>query len=52
MDLEVTERVCRAGHILGIHLIDHVIIGDLRYTSLREHGYIQFSGLQDTEAPA
>lgn len=40
MDMEITRRICRAGHLLGIRLIDHLIIGDLRYTSLREYGCI------------
>lgn len=40
MDKEITERICRAGQILGIQLIDHLIIGDLCYTSLREYGCI------------
>lgn len=40
MDKEITERICKAGQILGIQLIDHLIIGDLRYTSLREYGCI------------
>jgi hypothetical protein len=28
------------GKLLGIHLIDHLVIGDLSYTSLREYGCI------------
>ena len=40
MDVEITERICKAGQILGIQLIDHLIIGDLRYTSMRECGCI------------
>ena len=40
MDLEVTERISRVGKLLGIHLIDHLVIGDLSYTSLREYGCI------------
>ena len=40
MDMEITERICKAGQILGIQLIDHLIIGDLSYTSLRECGCI------------
>ena len=40
MDLEVTERISRVGKLLGIHLIDHLVIGDLTYTSLREYGCI------------
>ena len=33
-DLEVT----RSGELLGIHLLDHIIIGDHRYISFREKG--------------
>ena len=39
-DKEITERICKAGQILGIQLIDHLIIGDLSFTSLRECGCI------------
>jgi DNA repair protein RadC len=35
-DLEVTRRLLRAGELLGIPLLDHVVIGDGRYVSLRE----------------
>lgn len=37
-DIEVTVQVVRAGELLGIHLIDHIIIGDNNYTSLNEQG--------------
>ncbi len=39
-DLAVTERIRKAGDLLGISLLDHIIIGDRRYTSLREKGYL------------
>lgn len=39
-DLAVTKRVFQAGEIMGIKLIDHIIIGDNKYTSLREKDYI------------
>lgn len=35
-DLEVTRRLVQAGRLLGIALLDHVIVGDGRYVSLRE----------------
>lgn len=35
-DIQITERICHAGELLGIRLLDHVIIGDCRYSSLRE----------------
>ncbi|MFT5284654.1 MAG: DNA repair protein RadC [Planctomycetota bacterium] len=35
-DLEVTRRLRRAGRLVGIPLLDHVVIGKGRYVSLRE----------------
>ena len=37
-DLDFTERVRRAGEILGIPLLDHIIIGDCRFLSFRQRG--------------
>jgi len=37
-DLALTHRLTAAGRILGIELIDHVIIGDARYFSMKEFG--------------
>lgn len=39
-DIEVTKRLVKAGELMGIHLIDHLIIGDGRYLSLQEKGYM------------
>ncbi len=39
-DLALTRSVKEAGEIIGIHLIDHVIIGDGTYVSLKEAGII------------
>ncbi|HWL11392.1 MAG TPA: DNA repair protein RadC, partial [Ureibacillus sp.] len=39
-DIEVTKRLQEAGYIIGIELIDHVIIGDHQYISLKEKGYM------------
>lgn len=38
-DIETTGQIRRAGELLGIRLADHIIIGDLCYTSFREMGY-------------
>ena len=35
-DLEVTRRLRRAGRLLGIPLLDHVVVGAGRYVSLRD----------------
>lgn len=37
-DLQVTERVKEAGEMIGIPLMDHIIIGDQCYISLKEQG--------------
>ncbi|MFV8828758.1 RadC family protein [Alkalihalobacterium sp. APHAB7] len=39
-DIEVTKRLGECGKILGIELLDHVIIGDRTYISLKEKGYL------------
>jgi len=36
-DIQLTRRLAKAGDVLGIELIDHVVIGDT-FTSLREEG--------------
>jgi DNA repair protein RadC len=38
-DIRVTKRLADAGKLIGITLMDHIIIGDNRYISLKEHGY-------------
>lgn len=40
LDLDITGRICRAGQLLGIRLIDHLIIGDHNWTSLRGYGCV------------
>ncbi|MCS7172204.1 MAG: DNA repair protein RadC [Armatimonadetes bacterium] len=37
-DIRLTERLREAGALLGIAVLDHLVIGDDRYTSLRERG--------------
>lgn len=39
-DIEVTTRLMEAGHIIGIELIDHIIIGDHQFISMKEKGYV------------
>ncbi len=45
-DISVTKRLVNAGMILGVDVLDHIVIGDKRYISMRERGYI--SDLQHT----
>ncbi|MFB5662879.1 DNA repair protein RadC [Alteribacillus sp. HJP-4] len=35
-DIEVTKRLMECGRILGIDVLDHIIIGDRRFVSLKE----------------
>jgi DNA repair protein RadC len=37
-DVRVTERIVEAGHMLDIDVLDHIVIGDHRYVSLKERG--------------
>lgn len=39
-DIEVTKRLQEAGLIMGVELLDHVIIGDNNFISLKEKGYM------------
>lgn len=39
-DIEVTKRLVRAGEVIGIDCLDHLIIGDGKFLSLKEKGYI------------
>ena len=40
-DILLTERIHKAGEIIGIELLDHIIIGNNCYRSLREEGILQ-----------
>lgn len=39
-DIDTTQRLVEAGQILGIRVLDHIIIGDGKYESLRRKGII------------
>lgn len=39
-DIETTKRLIEAGKILGINVIDHIIVTDKNFTSLKEKGHI------------
>ena len=38
-DILITKRLIEAGKLIGIELLDHIILGDNRYISLKESGY-------------
>ncbi|NOZ58418.1 MAG: JAB domain-containing protein [Euryarchaeota archaeon] len=39
-DIAITKTLKRAGELLGIELLDHIIVGDGRYVSLRDRGHL------------
>lgn len=39
-DIQFTERLFQCGEMMGIHLLDHIIVGENRFTSLKEWGII------------
>ncbi|MDX8359415.1 RadC family protein [Cytobacillus sp. IB215316] len=39
-DIEVTKRLSECSKIIGIDLLDHIIIGDNKFVSLKEKGYL------------
>lgn len=39
-DINVTKRLVKVGEVMGIECLDHIIIGDGRYVSLKELGYM------------
>ncbi len=39
-DIQLTNRLAEVGKLIGIELLDHIIIGDGEYSSLKRLGYI------------
>lgn len=39
-DVSITKRLIQAGEIMGIDLLDHIVIGDGIFVSLKERGLI------------
>jgi len=39
-DIQVTKRLVECGELIGISLLDHIIIGDHKFVSLKEKGYV------------
>lgn len=40
-DVQITMQIKEAGNLVGVELLDHIVIGDNCYISLREEGYFQ-----------
>ena len=39
-DMTLTRRLVEAGRLIGVDVLDHVVIGDGRYVSFRERGWL------------
>lgn len=39
-DIQVTKRLNECGKIIGIEVLDHLVIGDRKFISLKEKGYL------------
>src|ERR1700733_6694454 len=39
-DTELTRRLAAAGVVMGIDVVDHIILGDVRYWSFKEMGQL------------
>ena len=39
-DIDVTKRLIECGRLIGIEILDHLIIGEKKYVSLKEKGYL------------
>lgn len=40
-DIMVTEKLVEGGKLLGIDVLDHIIIGDGKYVSLKDEGFVR-----------
>lgn len=39
-DISLTRRLVEAGQIIGIEVLDHLVIGDMKFVSLKEQGFM------------
>lgn len=39
-DIAVTRRLCEAGRLLGIDVLDHIVVGDGQFVSLKARGHM------------
>lgn len=39
-DINITRRLAEAGKLIGIELLDHIVVGDKEFISLKEKGYL------------
>ena len=38
--MALTRRLAEAGKLIGVEVPDHIVIGDARYVSFRERGWM------------
>jgi DNA repair protein RadC len=43
-DIELTARLVAAGVLMGIDVLDHVVLANVRYCSMKERGYLRWPG--------
>ncbi len=46
-DRQLTDRLVAAGRLLGIRVLDHLVIGDGRYVSFADEGWLKGQGSDD-----
>ncbi len=39
-DIQITSRLIEAGNIIGIDMLDHIVIGNYTFVSLKEQGHV------------
>jgi len=47
-DRQLTDRLVAAGKVLGIRVLDHVVMGDGRYVSFADQGWLMEQGREET----
>lgn len=40
-DIAVTKRLVEAGLVVGVDMLDHIVLGDDSYVSMKESGYFE-----------
>lgn len=51
-DIDITRRLVKAGKIMGIEIMDHIVIGEYGFVSLKERGYFLTVDSQKEDADA
>jgi len=46
-DLKATERIREGADLLGLHLLNHIIVGDVGYYSIEDKGFVAWDSKED-----